>query len=126
MIYCRWTDLAVKEANKSDYKQRMGAVVFNKNQFISSGHNYGCRSIASHLPKFRNWPTSLHAEVIAIINAKVDLKGAAIVVVRVNNSNEFRLAKPCPNCMLYLQYVGIKKVYYSIETYPYIEMIKNY
>jgi deoxycytidylate deaminase len=126
MATCRWTDLAIKEALKSDFKQKMGAVVFNKNQYISSGHNYGCRSIASHLSKFRRYPTSLHAEVIAIINAKIDLKGASIIVVRINNNKEFRLSKPCHECMNYLKYIGIKKIYYSIETYPYIEMIKNY
>jgi len=124
MIYCRWTDLAVKEANKSYYKQKMGAVVFNKNQFISCGHNYANRSIASHLSKYRQWETSLHAEVIAVINAKTDLRGTSIVVVRVNNNNEFRLAKPCPSCISYLKYVGIKKVYYSISSYPYLEQIK--
>lgn len=120
----RWINLACKEALKSTYKQKLGAVVFNKGRFISSGHNYGNRSIASHLPKFRHWPTSLHAEIIAVINARTDLKGASILVVRINNKNEFRLALPCANCMSYLKYVGIKKVYYSINSYPYFERIK--
>lgn len=121
---CRWVDLAVKEARKSEYKHRMGAVVFNKNQFISTGHNYACRSINSHLPIFRHWPTSLHAEVIAIINARTDLKGASLLVVRINNKDELKLALPCSNCMAYLQYVGIKKVYYSIDEPPHLALLK--
>jgi tRNA(Arg) A34 adenosine deaminase TadA len=121
---CRWVDLAVKEANKGDHKQRIGAVIFDKSKFISSGHNYKCRSISSHHPKFRRYSTSLHAEVITVLNAKSDLKGSSIIVVRINKQEELRLAKPCDVCMTYLKYVGIKKVFYSISNYPYIEIMK--
>ena len=121
---CRWVDVAYKEAQKGDHKQKMGAVIFNKSKFISCGHNYTCRSISSHLPKFRHWNTSLHAEVIAVINAKTNLNGCSILVVRVNNQGELRFAKPCVKCMEYIKYVGIRKVYYSLSHYPYIEMIK--
>ena len=120
----RWINLACKEALKSNFPQKVGAVVFNKSKFISSGHNYGERSIRSHLSKFRRWNTSLHAEIIAIINARIDIKGASIIVVRLNKNNQFRLSKPCSKCMEYLKYVGIKKVYYSIDCYPYLEFIK--
>lgn len=120
----RWLKIAVDEANKSEYHQKMSAVVFNKNQFISKAHNVAERSIKKHHPKFRKFPHSLHAEILSIINAKQDLKGKSILVVRVNNNNEFRLAKPCKHCESYLRYVGIKTVYYTISKFPYIIEMK--
>lgn len=120
----RWLRLAVKEAEKSTYHQKVGAVVFNKNEFISCGHNYPNRSIQNHHPKFRKYPQTVHAEVDAIINARKDLKGASIIVVRINNQGQLRLSKPCKYCMMYIKHVQLKKIYYTISAYPYIEMIK--
>ena len=120
----RWIKLAVKEAEKSTYHQRMGAVVFNKGQFISSGHNYPNRSIYRHHPKFRKFPQTVHAEVDAIINAKTDLKGSSIIVIRINKQKKLMLAKPCKYCLMYLEHVGIKKIYYTINSYPYVELMK--
>lgn len=123
-MFKRWVKIAVDEANKSTFSFKVGAVVFNKSQFISSGHNYSERSIKHHLSKFRKTEFSLHAEVSAILKAKTDLKGASILVVRINRKNKFRLSKPCIHCYNYLKYVGIKKCYYSIDHYPYIEEMK--
>jgi len=125
MCINRWLKKAVEEANSSTYKIKVGAVIFNKGEFISSGHNYGCRSIKNHHPKFRKEKYSIHAEVDAIIRAKQDLKGASILVVRVNNQNQFRLSKPCEKCRKYLKHVGVKKVYFSISEFPYIERMKT-
>ena len=116
----RWMKRAVSEAEKSTYKIKVGAVVFNKNSFVSCGHNYGNRSIKKHHPKFRITPNTVHAEVDAIINAKTDLKGMSILVIRINNNGEFRMSRPCQHCMAYLKHVGIKNIYYSISKYPYI------
>ena len=120
----RWIKKAVDEANSSTYKVKVGAVIFNKGKFISSGHNYGCRSIKHHLEKFRKEKTSIHAEVDAIIRARQDLKGASILVVRVNNQNQFRLSKPCLHCFSYLRHIKIKWCYYSINEFPYIERMR--
>ena len=126
MRHLKWVSLAVKEAEKSLHIQRVGAVVFNKKQFISSGHNYPNRSIArSHNPRFRRWPTSIHAEIDAITKARCDLKGSSIIIIRINKKGQLRLAKPCRHCMSYLNHIGIKNVYYSISKYPYVEKLKR-
>ena len=113
---------AVRQANRSTYYQKIGAVIFNKKRVISKGYNQIRASRRLH-PKFQEWPGSVHAEVAAILNARTGLKNCDILVVRVNNQNQFRLAKPCKYCQMYLEYVGIKKIYYSIDHYPYIERL---
>ena len=39
-------------------------------------------------------------------------------MIRINKNNELRLSKPCKNCLKYIDYVGVKKVFYSISKYP--------
>ncbi len=113
-------NIAIEEAKKSDHKQKVGAVIFDKKRIISKGHNTCQKSVKKLHPKFQRFKYSVHAEVDSIIKAKKDLKGTSILVVRLNKNNQFRLSKPCFNCMNYIQYVGIKKVFYSISKYPYI------
>lgn len=113
-------NIAIEEAKKSDHKQKVGAVIFDKKRIISKGHNTKQKSIKKFHPKFQRFPFSVHAEVDSIINAKKDLKGLSILVIRINKNNQFRLSKPCNDCMKYLNYVGIKKIYYSISNYPFI------
>ena len=120
----RWINLAVQEAKKSTYHQKLGSVLFNKKQFISSSYNNPERAVKHHHPKFRKFYHSIHAEVGAILNARKDLKGASILVVRINRNNQFLLAKPCFHCQSYLEFVGIKNCFYSVPHYPYIEMMK--
>lgn len=120
----RWIKLAVEEAKKSTFNPKVGAVIFNKNIFVSSGHNYANRSIKKHHPKYRKTKYSIHAEVDAIIKAKTDLKNKSIIVIRINNKNQFRLSRPCNFCIEYLKYVGIKRIYYSISSFPYIQLEK--
>ena len=114
-------NLAIEESTKGDHKQKIGAVIFNKKQILSFGHNSSQRAVRHLHPKFQRYPFSVHAEVDAIIKAKRDLKGATLLVIRVNPKNQFRLAKPCKKCMEYIEYIGIKKVFYSISSFPYIE-----
>jgi deoxycytidylate deaminase len=115
--------LAMECAAKSDYYQKVGAVIFNKKSILSSGRNNPHRSIKSLHPRFMKWSDSIHAEVDAIIKARRDLKGLSLLVVRINNNGELRLAKPCKHCLKYIQYVGIKTVYYSTSEFPFIQKL---
>jgi deoxycytidylate deaminase len=110
----------IEEAKKSEYKPQMGAVIFDKRRIVSLGHNYGHRSARKLHPRFQNFKGSIHAEVDSIIKAKTDLSGYSMLVIRVNNKDQLRLAKPCNNCLKYIEYVGIRRVFYSVNHYPYI------
>ena len=116
--------IAMTEALKSDHiKMRMGCVIYSKKRILSLGHN--CQRMVKKLhPKFQNWKGSVHAEVDAIIKAKKDLRGSTLLVVRINKKNELRMAKPCNDCMKYIEYVGIKRIYYSLSNPPFIEKIE--
>lgn len=121
MNYNRFLELAVKEAQKSIHKQRVGCVIFHKKEVLSTGHNYPQRSAKSLHPRFQRYPHSIHAEIDCILKAKTDLKGASLLVVRLNNQNQLRLAKPCTSCMSYIDHIGIKKLIYTTSNYPYLE-----
>jgi len=113
-------NIAILESQKSDHKQKIGCVIFNKKKIISKGHNTSLKSTKKLHPKFQRWPGSVHAEVDAIIKAKKDLKGCDMLIVRVNKHNQFRIAKPCETCIKYIKHVGIHKIYYTITNYPYV------
>jgi len=115
--------MAIDEANLSDFKIKLGTIIYKNTTIISKGHNYKEKSVRSITKNFIEWPFSIHAEVSAIINAKQDLKGCSIIVVRINNRNQLLLAKPCKYCRAYLEYVGIKKIWYSINEFPYIRKL---
>ncbi len=119
----RFLKYAVEEAQKSEHRQKVGAVIFDKSKIISRGYNHPQRSVKHLRRKFQKWPGTVHAEVDAIIKARTELKGMSILVIRVNNKKQLRIAKPCQYCLMYLEYVGIRKVFYSTNEYPYIEML---
>lgn len=116
-------DSAIRIARNGDHKQRVGCVIFDKKRILSKGHNLCQRSVKKLHRKFQRWEGSVHAEVDAIIHARTELKGTSLLVVRINRKGELRLSKPCHHCMKYIKYVGIKKVYYSTSSYPYIDCI---
>lgn len=120
IISNRFVRIAIEEAIKSNHRQKVGCVIFDKKVILSKGHNTSQKSVKKLHPKFQRFPFSVHAEVDAIIKARKELRGANILVVRVNNHNQFRMSKPCSNCMKYIEFVGIKDVFYSIDRYPYI------
>lgn len=107
---------AIEEAKKSRHRHRIGAVVFKRKRIISYGHNEAPRSARNLHPRFYKWPGSIHAEIAAILKAKTDLRGCSILVIRINRDNKLMYSRPCKYCMMYLEYVGIKKVFYSTNS----------
>jgi len=103
--------LAIEEAKLSTYQHKIGCVIFKGKRIVSSAHN-AIRT--SKVPnKFKHYIESLHAEAHCIIKARKNLKGYSILVIRLNNRGNLVLAKPCEFCSEFIEYVGIKNVYYS-------------
>lgn len=103
---------AMKEAEASEYKMRMGAVIFKGRKVASVGRNFANK--CNHIPNlYKRWPTSIHAEMDALINTKSDISGYSILVIRINSSNQLMLAKPCMHCEAYLRFKGIRHVFFS-------------
>ena len=103
----------ITECKKSTYKKKMGAVLFNKSRIISSACNGIRYSCAIH-PKYKLWANSLHAEQSCLIGTDwKKISNCELLVMRLNNNDEFRLAKPCSMCMNLIKHCKIKTVYYT-------------
>ena len=107
--YIRFAESASKQ---SKLRFRVGCVLYHKGNIISTGYNK-MRSVRSITKRFVKFPGSIHAEVDAIINAKRELNGCVAIVIRLDRMGNLALAKPCKECLNYLEYVGIRTVYYS-------------
>ena len=105
--------MAISEAEKSQHKQRVGAVIFKGKRVISKGYNHSERCVRSITKEFCRWPWSIHAEVDSILKARCDLRGTSMLVVRINQKGELRLAMPCQHCLNYISYVSIRHLYFS-------------
>lgn len=117
MINESFVELAIVQALKSTYPHKIGCVIFKGNKIISTGHNQ-IRHCAKIPSKYKIYRDSLHAEQHAILNApsRKSLKGASILVIRINpNKKNLLLAKPCMMCYDFIEYIGIKKMYYSTQ-----------
>lgn len=102
----------IKEANKSSYHYKIGCVIFSrKGQILSQGYNKINLTNPKVPRQYQKWHNSIHAEVDAIVKAKVKLKGETLIVLRVNGNNEIRNSKPCEKCWQLIRNVGIRFVY---------------
>jgi tRNA(Arg) A34 adenosine deaminase TadA len=99
---------AIKAANKSSFKHRMGAIILHKGKIISRGFNQGNKTHPNG-PSDRYY--SLHAEIHAISLAKN--KGDTLIVVRVKKDGKLALSKPCSGCMEAIKAAGIKCIIYT-------------
>lgn len=104
--------LAKREAEKSNFHIRLGAVIHRKKEIISVGYNKQFINCPRVPNKYKRFPTSAHAEVSAIINARTDLRGATLTVVRINRKGKLMFSLPCDFCFQYIAYVGIRNVVY--------------
>lgn len=114
-IYPGIINRCIEEALRSDYKFKMGAVIFDKKRILSCGYNQ-IRSCSFIRRDKRKWENSLHAEQAAILRAssyKI-LDGASILIMKISKSEHcLSNARPCDYCLASLEYVGIKKIYYT-------------
>ena len=111
--------LAKNVSKLSDYKIKIGAVLVKGGSVISVGFNkFRYDKEFSSPPK-----DTLHAEMACIKYSNRDIDGSVIYVYR-ENSKGIALSKPCHNCMDKLKKFGVKKVYYTINEFPYFEEIK--
>ena len=107
--------LAKEESLKSDYhKAQIGAVVVKGNKAYNEIRH--CKVGKRYSP----WDNSVHAERNAC--RKVDkekLKGTSIFVYRETKDGMPALALPCDDCMNMIIAMGIKRVYFSTNQFPY-------
>ena len=114
----RYFDLAKRAAMESTYgKLRHGAVVVKGGSVVSFGFNKS--NHCQFGQRFRHMdkgPATQHAEISAILGLpRSATQGADAYVVRINNDCDWRMSKPCCMCEQALRFVGIKRVFYTVD-----------
>lgn len=112
-VHMDYVKIAYNEALKSNFKQRVGAVIYKKGLIISKGFN----KIKSHpmQKKYRrnDFSIYLHAEIDAITKCKTeDIHGASICVIRVMANGGYGISFPCSGCMKAITDYHMKSLIY--------------
>jgi deoxycytidylate deaminase len=109
---------AIKNAENSSYKQRVGAVLTKGNRVLATGYNQlrGHRSLRSN-----HWDNALHAETHALLVALKrvsieDIKGSTMFVARIKKDGSSGLALPCADCFELLQKFQIKRIVFTTNS----------
>lgn len=117
-----WFGHLVKEARKSEYKHKLASCLISGNKrIIALGYNKIRHNKIGR--RWTSWDNSTHAELDCISSVKKEsIRNATLYVLRLNNQYKPMLAKPCPDCMRLIRWIGtIKKIVYSINDYPYFK-----
>lgn len=106
--------LALRVAERSQFKQRLGAVIVAKGgRVISTGFNQTGRYTAKLK---QEWDGSMHAEMAAILKVLSNpdglslLSGATIFVARLSKRGTAASAYPCLTCQNLIKSVDIKRI----------------
>jgi deoxycytidylate deaminase len=108
-----YLELAMKIAANSQLKFKIGSIIVKKGNILSTGIN-----VEKTHPLMRGYPknvVSIHSEVKAIINARVDITGGTIYVARRRNDGTKGNSMPCDNCRALLLDSGIAHMVYCIN-----------
>ena len=111
--------LARNVSKHSTMNYKLGAVLVKKKPISIGFNSYRCVNRSRVLRRFNAW--SAHAEIVAMYSAGAseDLKGCSMYVYREGAFGTPANARPCDMCMTVMKEFGIKKVYYTIDTYPF-------
>lgn len=104
-------------SEQSDYKH--GAVLIKGGSIINTSCNKNrLVSFGSRFCKDHDGVATLHAELGAILGIERNItEGATLYVARVGKDGGFRLSKPCSMCTAAMEYVGIKRAYWTIDNH---------
>ena len=104
-------------SEQTDYKH--GAVLIKGGSIINTSCNKNrLVSFGSRFCKDHDGVATLHAELGAILGIERNItEGATLYVARVGKDGGFRLSKTCSMCTAAMEYVGIKRAYWTIDNH---------
>jgi cytidine deaminase len=107
------TKIAISAASQSKERHKMGAIIFTKSKYVT-----GFNKTFSVKVQNRDTKYSEHAEAMVInraIHSGIDLKQSTLIIIRINNSGNQMLARPCKYCTRLIKKMKIPTVYYSSD-----------
>lgn len=110
-------NIAKKVAERSEfYPYRHGAILAKGSSILSTSENKNkYNSFADRFCQ-HNGIATIHAELGCILGVNNSItRNGSIYVVRIGKKGQLKNSKPCCMCMSCMSFVGIKKVYYSID-----------
>jgi deoxycytidylate deaminase len=111
----RLMDIARKVSKTVDYKFRHGTVIAKGSRVLGLGVN----SNKTH-PKSTSRFKTVHSEHQALINSGLsEIQGATAYVYRETRDGVPAMSKPCSSCTKLLKDAGVRKVYFSINVWPF-------
>jgi tRNA(Arg) A34 adenosine deaminase TadA len=114
--------LAKKEALKSTGEFRLGACAVKSGRVFGRGFNELNKTNKIARKLFAH--ATIHAELASIVNLpETNVRGSTIYVIRIKWTGEIGLARPCERCMKMLASLGVRRVVYSTETFPYYGIV---
>ena len=112
-------DLAIKVAESSKSRKKVGAVLLNKNKPVSQGVNQDTKShpLQAKLADMVGLSEKiyLHAEISALVRCRSDVDTIVVVRLGGHGGDQLRNAKPCPICSLALKEAGIEHIYHTTD-----------
>lgn len=127
---------AMVVATTSDFRVKVGCVVYNKGKLIATGASTNKTHPLQHkFNSYREYDNSngacldkAHAEMVAlskIKNMDIDMRNVTFYIARLCKSQAFGLARPCKACMRALREAGVRRICYTTE-YNYVQEMINY
>jgi deoxycytidylate deaminase len=116
-------NLAKKMAFLSSGDYRLGSVVIKAGRVLAKGINryWNSNSLSKEFFKFN----TVHAEMDSLGKLeRENIKGTILYVARVRKDGSFGCSKPCSRCQKALKALGVRKIVYSTEEYPYFQIEK--
>jgi len=112
-------DLAIKVAESSKSRKRVGALLIHKNKVITQAVNQDTKShpLQAKLADMVGLSEKiyLHAEISALVKCRSEADTIVVARLGGHSGNELRNAKPCPICSLALEQAGIEHIYYTTD-----------
>ena len=112
-------DLAIKVAESSLSRKKVGALLLNKNKVITQAVNQDTKThpLQARLAELVGLEEKiyLHAEIAALVRLRSDADTIVVARVGGHEGDELRNARPCPICTLALKQAGIKHIYNTTD-----------
>ena len=114
-------DLAIKVAESSKSKKKVGALLLHKNKVITQGVNQDTKShpLQARLAEVVGLREKiyLHAEISALVKCKSEVDTIVVARLGGHSGDEIRNAKPCKICDSFLNKTNVSRFHLFVQSH---------